>query len=311
MGHTSAIFQVSIDLQATQPLPPSNLHLIASDLTGSSTSTTKDRSLTVELSAQPGTLVTLYENGVPLGQQTATSSPLDFVIPGSLADGSYLFTATAETLSGLTSPFSNPFTATVDNSPPAITSFSLDSQFQTQPYGHNMTVMQMVRLDGQTVAGASVKLLETGATATADSSGDFSFYPVNLPNLGRYTFTVEATDVAGNTATLPKTFMRISDILATNLIPPDVTLNISTTTARVGDTVTFTMPTQTHDGQPLASEVLLINGSQVPISASGTATLSSLTTSPIGRPSIRICPSKLESQSNLRWNPEIPTGLRQ
>ena len=37
------------------------------------------------------------------------------------------------------------------------------------------------------------------------------------------------------------------------------------------------MTTQTHDGQPLANEVLLINGNAVPLSASGTATFTSMT----------------------------------
>ena len=127
--------------------------------------------------------MTLYDNGVAVGQQTATGSLLDFAIPGQLADGQYLFAAMAETVSGLTSPFSNPFTATVDNSPPAINSFTLDSAFQARPLGQGLTMLPSVRLDGQTLPGATVTLLQSGATATADSSGDFSFYPVSLPNL--------------------------------------------------------------------------------------------------------------------------------
>ena len=277
LGHSSAVYRVSFNLEATQPLPPTNLHLIPSDLTGTSNTITKDRSLTVELSAAPGNLVTLYVNGAAVGQQTASQAPLDFAIPGTLTDGQYLFTATAGTLSGLTSPYSNPFTVTVDNAPPAITSFGLDSTFEAPAYGQNVTVMPMVRLDGQTIAGASVELLQTGATTTADSSGDFSFYPVNLPNLGSYTFTVEVTDVAGNTNTLAQTFTRIDNTLPSNLLPPDVTLNVSETTARVGDTVTLSVATQTHDGKPLASLVLLINGSTVALNSGGTATFTSAT----------------------------------
>ena len=53
LGFTSAIYHVSFDLRQRSRCHPSNLHLIASDLTGSSTTTTKDRSLTVELSARP------------------------------------------------------------------------------------------------------------------------------------------------------------------------------------------------------------------------------------------------------------------
>ncbi len=277
LGHTSAVFHLSFDLEATQPLPPANLHLIPSDLTGSSNTFTKDRSLTVELSAAPGTLVTLYANGAAVGEQTASQATLDFAVPGTLADGQYLFTATAGTLSGLVSPFSNPFTVTVDNAPPAITSFGLDSTFEAPSYGQNETVMPTVRLDGQTIAGASVELLQTGATTTADSSGDFSFYPVSVPNLGTYTFTAQVTDVAGNTNTLAATFTRIDNTLPSNLLPPDVTLNVSETTARVGDTVTLTVVTQTHDNKPLANLVLLINGNIVALNSAGTATFTSAT----------------------------------
>ena len=122
-----------------------------------------------------------------------------------------------------------------------------------------------------------MELVETGATTTSDSSGNFAFYPVNLPTLAAYTFTVEVTDVAGNVNTQAKTFTRIDNTLPSNLIPPDVTLDLSQTTAQLGDTVTFTVPTKTHDGQPLASEVLLINGNQVPLNAAGMATFTSAT----------------------------------
>ena len=48
-------------------------------------------------------------------------------------------------------------------------------------------------------------------------------------------------------------------------------------TVVVGNTVTFSVTTQSFDKQPIASVVLLINGNVVPLSATGTATLSSVT----------------------------------
>ena len=56
-----------------------------------------------------------------------------------------------------------------------------------------------------------------------------------------------------------------------------MTLNVSETTARVGDTVTLSVVTKTHDGLPLANEVLLINGNTVALSSAGTATFGSAT----------------------------------
>ena len=72
LGHQSTMSHVSFTLESTRPLPPSNVHLIASDLTGTSNTITKSRSLTVEMSAPAGTIVTLYMNGTQIGQQTAT-----------------------------------------------------------------------------------------------------------------------------------------------------------------------------------------------------------------------------------------------
>ncbi len=130
LGHESAVFDYSFALESTRPLPPTGVQLLASDLTGTSNTITKDRSLTVQMSAPTGTIVTLYMNGTQVGQQTAASATLDFAVPGTLADGQYLFTATAGTVSGLVSPFSPPLTITIDNTPPVISSFGLDPGFE-------------------------------------------------------------------------------------------------------------------------------------------------------------------------------------
>ena len=121
-----------------------------------------------------------------------------------------------------------------------------------------------------------LRLWRPAQKTTADAAGNYSLYPVNMPNVGSYTFTVQSVDAAGNATTLAKTFTRIAEVTTANLLPPDVTLTVSETTARVGDTVTATVVTATHDGQPLANEVLLINGNQVPLEPAGTATISSL-----------------------------------
>ena len=144
LGHESAVFTLSFTLSSTRPLPPTNVHLITGDLTGTSNTETKARNLTVELSSAAGTLVTLYMNGTQISQAPAAGSPLDFEVPGTLPDGKYLFTATAASASGLVSPFSTPFTVTVDNAIPAIQSYGLDAAFDARPYGHNLTVMPTV-----------------------------------------------------------------------------------------------------------------------------------------------------------------------
>ena len=185
-------------------------------------------------------------NGASVGQQTSTSSttPLDFAVPGTLADGQYLFTATAGTVSGLVSPFSTPFTVTVDNTPPAISSFGLDPGFVgAGRTATNTTRDADDRLQGQTVPGATVTLVETGAETTADSSGNFAFYPVNFPDLGATHVHRDGDRCRGqHHHPAPRPSRGSTTRSPSNLLPPDVTLNLSETTARVGDTVTFIDP---------------------------------------------------------------------
>ncbi|MBH0199685.1 MAG: PKD domain-containing protein [Nitrospira sp.] len=61
---------------------------------------------------------------------------------------------------------------------------------------------------GQTEALASVFLLETNETTTASADGKFSFSNVSLA-LGANTFTVQATDIAGNQRTATRTITRL------------------------------------------------------------------------------------------------------
>ena len=131
---------------------------------------------------------------------------------------------------------------------------------------------------GQTKPGSTVTLVETGQRPRRTRPATFAFYPVNLPNLGALHVHGSGRRTSPATPTLARDSSRASTTrLPSNLLPPDVTLNVSETTARVGDTVTSPLVTATHDGQPLANEVLLINGNQVALSPPGTATFSSVT----------------------------------
>ena len=88
-------------------------------------------------------------------------------------------------------------------------------------------------------SGSDGELVQTGALTTADSSGNFSFYPVNLPNLGTYTFTVQATDVAGNVSTLSETVTRLDNTLPSNLLAAGCDAQRVRDDGPVGDTVTI------------------------------------------------------------------------
>jgi hypothetical protein len=95
---------------------------------------------------------------------------------------------------------------TLDTIPPAV-DFHLDAASDTPPVGDGHTTDAVVTLDGTTEPNTPVVLLQTGARTTSDATGAFSFSGVALA-LGANTFTVQATDQAGNLGTAQHTITR-------------------------------------------------------------------------------------------------------
>ncbi|NER35197.1 MAG: DUF4114 domain-containing protein [Oscillatoria sp. SIO1A7] len=87
-------------------------------------------------------------------------------------------------------------TFTLDSTAPTVI-FGLAPDFDTPPDGDGITTISPVTLSGQTEAGAAVVLAETGTTVTANDGGEFDFSQVEL-ELGSNSFSVQATDLAGN-----------------------------------------------------------------------------------------------------------------
>jgi hypothetical protein len=90
---------------------------------------------------------------------------------------------------------------------PTVT-FGLDPSTDSAPVGDDRTTFATVILVGQTGPNLSVSLLETAATTTSDSSGQFVFGGVSLAQ-GANTFDVRVTDAAGHTATAQAIITRI------------------------------------------------------------------------------------------------------
>jgi cyclophilin family peptidyl-prolyl cis-trans isomerase len=113
------------------------------------------------------------------------------------ADGPHTVAFRARDTSGNFSPVQT-FTLTLDTQV-AATSVGLDAASDTGTQGDLRTEQDTVTLAGTTEAGATVLLLQTGATTTADGQGAFSFTGLTLA-MGTNPFTVRATDTAGNQA---------------------------------------------------------------------------------------------------------------
>ena len=87
----------------------------------------------------------------------------------------------------------------LDRRPPQGPAFGLAQGSDTGAAGDGVTELARVVLTGTTTAGATLRLLETGAVVQAGSDGTFRFADVALA-LGANTCTVVATDLAGNTS---------------------------------------------------------------------------------------------------------------
>ncbi|WP_422925495.1 putative Ig domain-containing protein [Singulisphaera sp. PoT] len=127
----------------------------------------------------------------------AFTYPTTFALDGT-ADGTHELQFVATDRAGHTSNVATT-NFILDTKAPAV-AFDLAPESDTDTVGDHMTDLSSVNLLGRTEAGLSLTLVETGAVATADASGNFRFDGVSLP-LGVKTFHVRATDAAGNVGT--------------------------------------------------------------------------------------------------------------
>ncbi len=151
------------------------------------------------------------------GRFTFNRNRLEQIYGSTLADGQYTLQLQAKDQYGHVSQLFE-ITFVLDTALPL--SVALDPAFDSAPVGDYLTTSATVSLSGQAEAGATVRLQETGAIITADTSGRFTFSNVALV-LGDNALTVAAFDVAGNQRTIPLHITR----LVTNQAPTDILLS--------------------------------------------------------------------------------------
>lgn len=138
-------------------------------------------------------LDTLQNNG----QFLISDARMKQIAGGTLADGQHTLLLQATDQAGLSTTTSLTFTY---DTAVGSTTFVLDRNSDSGTVGDSITNQTSVTLSGKTRAGATVTLLPTNQTTTADSSGDYAFNNVTLA-AGVNNFTINVTDLAGNTTT--------------------------------------------------------------------------------------------------------------
>ncbi len=161
-------------------------------------------------------------------------------------------------------------TFTLDTTAPTTPTLDLDPLFDSPPLGDRTTTLDNVSLVGQTSAGATVQLVETSSTATADAQGRFAFADVTLV-AGANVFTVAATDAAGNTSQSSNTITRGTSGTGVDDTPPTITLDSPAQDFRTNSNITITgqVTDNASGAETLLAQVDLNDVVQVPFDSEG------------------------------------------
>jgi len=192
----------------------------------------------------------------PLGLSGSTFSFSSALALNGSGDGPHSFTFRATDQSARTATTTVSFR--LDTIAPTVSAFDLDTASDTTPTGDHTTTLASITLQGTAEANSTVFLVNTGASTTADATGRFTFANVALAT-GATTFTVRATDAAGNRgATFSRTVTR-----GASSANPSVTVN-----PKVSNSATPTLTGTVDDSAATVS--VSVNGQTINATVTGT-----------------------------------------
>ena len=222
---TSAGFNIVVDTVA--PLAPTIIQAFDDVLPGTGTLSngafTNDTRPVLNGSAEAGARVAIYDNGTLLATVTATIDGTWEYLTTTLGNGQHVFTAIATDAAGNVSPVSGGFTINVDTiapSVPLLVSVVDDiagGVFNAALSNGQLTNDARPTLNGTAEAGSTVSIYDGSTllgTAVVQSNNSWSFTPTTPLANGSHTFTVTATDAAGNTSGATPGFSVVVDTTA-------------------------------------------------------------------------------------------------
>ncbi|WP_213133516.1 BapA/Bap/LapF family large adhesin [Citrobacter sp. FP75] len=222
---TSAGFNIVVDTVA--PLAPTIIQAFDDVLPGTGTLSngayTNDTRPVLNGSAEAGARVAIYDNGTLLATVTAAVDGTWEYLPATLGNGQHVFTAIATDAAGNVSPISGGFTINVDTiapSVPLLVSVIDDvagGVFNAALSNGQLTNDARPTLNGTAEAGSTVSIYDGSTllgTALVQSNNSWSFTPTTPLVNGTHTFTITATDAAGNTSGATAGFNVVVDTTA-------------------------------------------------------------------------------------------------
>lgn len=207
---------------------------------------TNDAQPTLTGTAEAGSTVKIFDNGVQIGSVTATGGAWSFTPSPALSNGPHNLTFTATDAVGNASSPTAGYVINVDTlapGAPVISSVIDDVGSVTGPVtGTNPTNDTRPTLNGTAEANATVRIYDgitLVGTVTADGSGNWTLPQTTTLTQGTHNFTATATDAAGNTSVASAVTTIIVDTTAPTA--PTGTFNadgsVLTGTAEAGSTV--------------------------------------------------------------------------
>lgn len=222
---------------------------------------TNDTRPTLNGTGETGSTISVYDGSTLLGTTTVVNGAWTFTPTTPLTAGSHTLTAIATDAAGNASAATAGFTLVVDATvpvTPAISSIVDDVGPNVGAVGNLPTNDAQPTLNGTAEAGATVSIYDNGlllTTVTANGSGSWTYTPDAPLAQGNHTFTVTATDPAGNTSATSLPAAIVVDTVAPGA-PTGITVNATGTsvtgTAEAGSTVTITSATGTVLGTATA-----------------------------------------------------------
>jgi fibronectin type 3 domain-containing protein len=265
---TSSEFIINVDTIApSAPLLTSVVDDVAGGVFNAGLSNgqlTNDARPTLNGTAEAGSTVSIYDGSTLLGTALVQSNnSWSFTPTTPLANGSHTFTVTATDAAGNTSGATAGFSVVVDTTAPtqpSISSIIDDVGPNTGAIGNNQpTNDARPTLNGTTEANARVDIYDNGTfvtSVTADGSGSWNYTPPTALGQGTHSFTITATDTAGNTSGLSSASAIVVDTVAPG-IPTGLAVNANGTTltgvAEANSTVIITSSSGTVLGTATAN----------------------------------------------------------
>jgi Tfp pilus assembly protein PilP len=202
---------------------------------------TNERRPTLSGEAEKGSTVTVYDNGRMIGTVTAAADGTwSLELSHNLTQGEHKFTVKATDAAGNETAGTDPFTLTVDTIAPnrpeisSITDAVGDITGTLAP--NAMTDDARPTLSGKAEAGSRVTIYDQGEEigfVMADANGLWTYVPDSDLSEGTHSFTVTATDIAGNVSTTSKAFTITVDTIAPEA--PEFTIGYDAVGPIVGD----------------------------------------------------------------------------